>query len=132
MMGAMTEQREPRRSGSKAWLVIVVVIAILILGDLNRRMSDARRLERDARSLGTEVAGLEATNQALATEVAMATSDVMVEEWARSEARMVQEGEVLIVPVPEEGVTPEPTPAQSESRRPVTNWEVWWALLFGN
>lgn len=128
----MMEEREPRRSGSKAWLLIVVVIAVLILGDLNRRMADARRLERDARSLTTQVAGLDATNRALATEVAQATSDVMVEEWARAEARMVQEGEVLVVPVPADGGSAEATPAPAAPREPPSNWEVWLALLFGD
>ncbi|MFP3853016.1 MAG: FtsB family cell division protein [Anaerolineales bacterium] len=125
------EQRRRRRGPSKAWLIVAIILGILILGDLNRRMANARRLERDARMLSTEVSQLAAENQDLQTQVAGATSDAMVEEWARSEGRMVREGERLIIPVPADpqsgGITPTPVPA---SERP-TNWEVWLALLFG-
>ncbi len=131
MMKPTMEDEKTQRGASKAWLIVAVVVAVLILGDLNRRMADARRLERDAVRLTTQVVDLERTNQALATDVAQATSDLMVEEWARSEARMVQEGESLIVPVPVEGMTPEPTATPVDTRRPPSNWEVWWALLFG-
>ena len=128
----MSETRRPRRRGSsKAWLVVAVILAILILGDLNRRMANARRLERDARSLSTEVAQLAEENADLETRVAGATSDAMVEEWARTEGRMVQEGERLIIPVPAEGEVAEVTPAPAAPAERPSNWEVWFALLFG-
>ena len=128
----MSETRRPRRRGpSKAWLVVDVILAILILGDLNRRMANARRLERDARNLSTEVAQLAEENADLETRVAGATSDAMVEEWARTEGRMVQEGERLVIPVPAEGELGEVTPTPVTPAEIPSNWEVWLALLFG-
>lgn len=112
-------------------MIIAVILAVLILGDLNRRMANARRLERDSRDLTTEVAQLERENSDLQTQVAGATSDAMIEEWARSEGRMVREGERLIIPVPADPAMAE---AQSAPQAPIerpTNWEVWLALLFG-
>jgi cell division protein FtsB len=117
---------------SRVWLLFVVVIAVLILGDLNRRMADARRLERDRVQLQTEVASVEAYNDDLRTQVAEATNDVLVEEWARSQAGMVREGEHLILPLGESGATPVPTPAPSDSEPGASNWAIWWALLFGS
>ena len=127
----MSEERRRRRGPSKAWLVVAIILAILILGDLNRRMANARRLERDARSLSTEVAQLAEENAELETSVAGATSDAMVEEWARTEGRMVQEGERLIIPVPAEGEVAEVTPTPVAATDRPSNWEVWFALLFG-
>jgi hypothetical protein len=107
------------------------VIGVFILGDLTRRMADARRLERDARLLGTQVEALEEDQASLQTQVAVATSEGMVEEWARGEAKMVGQGEKLVVPIGPQGPLPTPTPAPSGVQSSPTRWEVWWALLFG-
>jgi cell division protein FtsB len=116
---------------SHLWIVLAAVGGILLLGDLNRRMSNARQLERDATALQTETSALETQQADLQTDLAAAGSDVQVEEWARNQARMVREGEVLVIPLPGAGVvTPTPQAAPSRGELP-GNWDVWWALLFG-
>jgi cell division protein FtsB len=127
----MPDPPSTRPKISRAWLLIVVVLAVLILGDLNRRMADARRLERDRIQLQTEVASIEAHNNDLRTKVAEATNDVLVEEWARSQAGMVREGEHLILPLGDSGATPVPVPETDSSQPNASNWSIWWALLFG-
>jgi cell division protein FtsB len=131
MIQAMSPSSQERRRGTTLLIVVLVAAGILILGDLNSRMVDARRLERDAEALQTEVAAEATRNADLKTQVAGATGEAQVREWAHSQAGMVQEGERLVVPLAEEGqysaVTPTPTPALGEP----SNWEVWWALLFG-
>jgi hypothetical protein len=112
-------------------LVVAVVLGILILGDLNRRMSNARRLERDALQLSTEVVELEARNEDLMTRVAGATGQAMIEDWARAQGRLVREGEHLVVPVPADPGSVEPSQDPEPFGEPPTNIEVWWALLFG-
>ncbi len=113
------------------WIVVAVVVGVLILGDLNRRMANARRLEGEARLEQTQVASLEAERARLETQIAAATSGVLVEEWARGEAKMVLPGEHLVVAMPASGgeATPWPTPTPLPPLP--SNWEVWWALLFG-
>jgi cell division protein FtsB len=112
-------------------LVLIIVAGILVLGDLNQRMADARQLEQDASLLKTEVTSLESENQALQTQVAEATSEAAVERWARSEGKMVRPGEILVFPVAPTGTRfvqqPTPTPLPPLP----SNWEVWWALFFG-
>ncbi len=124
----MSESKSPV---PRVWIFLGVIAAILILGDLNRRMTDARRLERDSIVLQTQVASMEADGEALRTQIYEATNEILVENWARGEARLVRPGEVLIVPVtPASGVplpTPTPTPASSQP----SPFEVWWALIFG-
>ena len=112
-------------------MALALIVGILILGDLNQRMADARRLERDARALQTEVAGMEAQAARLATQVAQATSESLVEEWARREGRMVREGEHLIVPLPPTGSAAAPAARTTPFAPPPSNWQVWWALLTG-
>jgi cell division protein FtsB len=122
-------QGKPRISG--VWIFILVIGGILILGDLNRRMADARRLDQDAQALETEVASLETESADLITQVAESTSDIVVREWAHEEGGMVAPGEVLVVPVAPSDVLPMVTPTPVPSLQQPSNWEVWWALLFG-
>lgn len=117
---------------SRVWILVAVVIGILILGDLNRRMSDAQRLERDAVTLGTEVASLEADQGRLQTAVAQATAQPQVEAWARTQARMVRDGEKLVIPMPASGEVNAAPPTPTPAALPPSRWEIWWALLFGS
>jgi cell division protein FtsB len=124
----------PTRTGSslgRAGIVLAVIAGVLILGDLNQRLADARRLERDTLALQTEVAGMEAQAARLATQVAQATSESLVEEWARREGKMVREGEHLIVPIPPAGTSAAPAFAPTPIPPAPSNWEIWWALLTG-
>ncbi len=132
MTPLMSEEARPSgfRPG-RVGLFLLLILAILILGDLNRRMVEARRLERDAAMLATEVASLETEQAVLQTQVAGATSEAAVGAWARSEARMVQPGERLVVPLPASGPPPTPTPEASAAEPPPSPWQVWWALFFG-
>jgi cell division protein FtsB len=116
---------------STVWLLAALIVGILIMGDLTRRMTDARRMERDARTLATEVSELETLNEDLEQNIAGAGDDASVEAWARSQAKMIQEGERLVVPQPVEEpsfVVAQPPEAPVE---PPTTWEVWLALLGG-
>ncbi len=122
-------QGKPRISG--VWIIILVIGGILVMGDLNHRMADARRLDQDAQALETEVAGLETESAELLTQVAEATSDIAVYEWAHEEGGMVKPGEFLIIPVAPSDAIPEATPTPVPDLEQPSNWEVWWALLFG-
>jgi cell division protein FtsB len=117
---------------SNVWLAVIVIAGILILGDLNRRMTDARRLEQDSLILQEQVASLEAEELRLQTQIAGATSEESVEAWAHDQAKMVREGERLVVPIPQPGATVAaavPSAADSET---TSNWQLWWTLLFGS
>jgi cell division protein FtsB len=113
------------------WLLIALIVGILILGDLTRRMIDARQLEVDARTLATEVAGLEFDNIQLQTRIAEVTSEASIAHWARSEAMMIREGERLIIPVPAAGIGVQPTATPTPLNDPPSNFRIWWALISG-
>ena len=131
MANKMASSNKEKQRFSGMWVIIFIVAGILILGDLNRRMADARRLDRDARALETEVAHLATESGILQTKVAEVTSESLVGEWAHGEGGMVREGEILVAPIAPLEVTPVATPTPTPSLREPSNWEVWWALLFG-
>lgn len=115
-------------------LIVVVVILVLValLLNFNQRMVLLLKLRSQVKTLTEEYAQLEATHASLQTQIAYANSDKAVEEWAREQAGMIQEGDIPIVimspstPVPTEQAEPEPTVDEVE------NWEIWQELFFGD
>ncbi len=126
--------REPRRglnvSMPQVMLVIGVVIALWIIIDFNGRIQTEQRISAEASQLRAQVTSLAATQSALATQLAFASSDAYVAEWAHSEGRFVQPGEVLVVPVPAIAATLTPVPQVVVQPTPPTNFQIWWDLFF--
>ena len=114
---------------------IVVIVGLVLLALLviifNNRMAEQRQLVAQAEDIRTELHALQQTEANLDAQIAYATSDLAVEEWAYQEARWVREGDQPVVPVPKSQATPVVAPA-AEPPEPVTysNWQVWWALFF--
>jgi cell division protein FtsB len=109
-----------------------VLFLVLVIVDFNSRLEKLDRLNRQADITRAEATNAAWTKVALETQVAYANSDQIVEEQARSEGRMIQEGDQPVIilgdegePVPE---NPEPTPIST----PKPNWELWWDLFFGD
>jgi cell division protein FtsB len=116
---------------STIFLIAGIFVLFYLVLDLNGRLQDMTRLTGDRDTAATEVAELEATVYSLNTQVAYATSDVAVEEWARQQGRLTRPGDVLIVPLPAEGeVTPQVQITPTVTPEPVQNWEIWRELFF--
>jgi cell division protein FtsB len=119
------------RPNWKQLLIIAgFVVLFFLLMDLNARLSDLTRLNTQLEDMETEVGGLRLTQDSLKSQIAFATSEAAVNEYARN-AGMIREGEKLIVPLPagtpmpEQSMQPTATPFQVENR------DIWWALFFG-
>jgi hypothetical protein len=82
--------------------------------------------------LQEQVASLEAEELRLQTQIAGATSEESVEAWAHDEAKMVREGERLVVPIPLPGSTAAASAPSAADSETASNWELWWTLLFGS
>ncbi len=133
---------QPAKAGTKAsapvrppltllqLLVIIGLVAgLLIMLDFNRRQAEAQRLEADRNHVGTQVAQLEYEHAALLTQVAYATTDSAVIDWAHEHGKLVQPDEVLIVPVvPTAQATAAPPPVVAPPSPPA--WRLWWGLFF--
>lgn len=108
-----------------------VILLMLLMMNLNSRLNEYFRLASERDRVNTQVSDLRATKAALETQVAYATSDEAVEEWARSEAHMAQPGDQVIVPLTPASQATVPVTQATPAPLTVQNWEVWWALFFG-
>jgi cell division protein FtsB len=113
-----------------ALLVIGLVILVLLVMDFNNRMAELRRLSDQREVVAAEVAALEQTRISLETQIAYATSEGAVMQWAYQEGRWVQQGDVLVVPVSPGESTPVPQAMLSPTPQPESNWKIWLSLFF--
>ena len=109
--------------------VVGFLLALLVVLDFNQRLAAAQRLRDAADVAGTEVAALESERALLQTQVAYATTDAAVIDWAHEQGKAVQAGEVLVVPVIPTSLPTALPPAPEEPRRPAA-WTLWWTLFF--
>src|SRR5512136_1756961 len=112
-------------------VVVGILIAIVLLIDFNRRLEALNSLSENLVSVRAEGTAVMQTQQALVTQVAYATSDNSVEQWAY-ENKWVRSGEhpVVLVGAPG-GVTPTPEPQVLTPTESLPNWRIWWELFFG-
>jgi cell division protein FtsB len=127
----MTKDKEQKSTFPRLWLFVLVVLGALVLGDLNQRMADARRLDQDAGLLQVEFDTLQEDNAQLEAEIAIANTEAYVEHWAHQEARMVREGETLVILVGPEGEESVSSIPSEEDKPQSNNWEVWLELIIG-
>jgi hypothetical protein len=111
-------------------IILGLFIAVVLLIDFNRRMEELGRLTAKLDSVRAEGTSIMQTQQALLTQVAYATSDNAVEQWAY-ENKWVRVGEHPVVLVPAGSVTPTPEPQVATQTESLPNWRIWWELFFG-
>lgn len=112
-------------------LLIGVGILVLVILDLNGRIEGLNRLSEEAEAVRAQATQAMQTQMALLTQVAYANSNAAVEDYARAEGHMIQEGDIPVVPVGNTNVTPTPQVTPTPSPTPMSNWEIWWMLFFG-
>lgn len=110
----------------------IFIVLFFVLTDLNTRLTEYFRLSDQRNDMRTVVAQLDSTRAYLQTQIVFATSEAAVDEWARQQAHMVKPGDKLVVVVPKGSLTPVPESAQAPTPQAVENWQVWWALFFGD
>ena len=116
-----------------SWRYALVIAGLVFLAymvmDFNSRMAELRTLTVQKELVGARVTSLERTQQALRTQIAYATSEGAVVDWAYEEGHLVRPGDNPVVPVPPLGSTPAPTPTQVVVRPVVSNWQMWLWLF---
>ena len=112
-------------------LLIGVGILVLVIVDLNARLEGLNELNNEVSVVRVQATQAMQTQLALQTQVAYANSDQAVEDYARAESHMIQEGDIPVVPVGAANATPAPEVTPTPSPAPMTNWEIWWMLFFG-
>ena len=115
----------------KVGFVIAAVVLFLLVMDLNSRLNELSRLSAQRDKAETVVVDLKKTMVVLKTQIGYATSEGAVEEWAYEEGHMVRPGENLIIPLQPAGATQVPLTVQEATPIPVSNWNIWKALFYG-
>ncbi len=113
-------------------LLGIFILAFFLLMDFFTRLTELSRLSNQRDQAQYEITALQSTVLALRTQIAYVTQPVAVEEWARDEAHMAREGDVLIIPVAPASTTDRPVEYTIQTQEPAANWEVWWSLFFGD
>ena len=103
-----------------SWKYAVLIVGLVVIGYLvmnfNNRIANLRRLTDPAGCGGCSPARVGEHQAILQTQIARATSEAAVIEWAYQEGNMVRPGDNPVVPVPPEGSTPVPTPTPAVPR----------------
>jgi len=106
----------------------LVLLAFLVM-DFNTRIAALRRLTLEKEAVSAQLVSLQQTNAALQTQIAYATSEAAVEDWAYEEGNLVRPGDNPVVPIAPPGGTPIVTPTPVETITTVNNWEMWLWLF---
>lgn len=112
-----------------ALLVIGLVVLTLLVMDFNNRMAGLRRLSDKREDVAIEGTDLMHTQVYLETQIAFATSEAAVNEWAYEEGHMVREGENLVIPLEYPGFTPKVTIIPTATPEPESNLQIWFSLF---
>ena len=121
---------DPKKPQKVISFLLIIVFFFMLLG-LNDRLTEYFKLSRQRNEIATEVYGLQSTEITLRTQIAYASGDNAVEDWARGEAHMALPGDMVIVPltpsssVAGSSISTTPTPSLLE------NWQIWKNYLFG-
>ena len=111
-------------------IVLGLVVAVVLLIDFNRRMEELDSLTAKLDSVQAEGTAVMQTQVALVTQVAFATSDQAVEQWAYQN-KWVRVGEHPVDIIAAGNVTPTPAPPAVTQVVNPSNWRIWWELFFG-
>jgi hypothetical protein len=108
-----------------------IAILLFLIMDFNTRLEGLSRLQNQLATVQAQGTNVVATQYALQTGVAYATSDAAAQEYARNQAHLAQPGDNVIVPLPVPGSTPPPPATPTPTLANLTNWDVWMQYLFG-
>jgi cell division protein FtsB len=112
-------------------IIAGVLILVVVIVDFNSRLEELDRLNRKVETTRAEATQAALTKDAYETKVANATSDQVVEEEARTNGGMIQEGDHPVVVLGDESETPLENPSPTHTPTPKPNWQLWWDLYFG-
>ncbi len=115
---------------------VLLLVLLLAASAFQRAYTLQRTLQRERETIIPLLTAQAQEQATLIAELTRVQSDQYVIEWARQHGGMVQDGEVLVIPlVPTAPPTPIPTPhptlTPSPTPTPAPFWLRWWRSLGG-
>lgn len=113
------------------FIILLIILFFMVMG-LNSSLAEYFQLTSQRSQMKERIENLQATQQALETQIAYADSGKAVEEWARTYQHYVQPGDQAIIPLSPEEATPQIQYVETPTPSAVENWQIWWTLFFGD
>ena len=112
-------------------LVVVIAALVFLMMDFNNRMVNMLQLDHQEKALSTQVSALKATKSQIEADLAYATSDKALEQWARESGHLINEGDrpIVVIPPANQIITPSPSP-QTKTLT-LDRWQIWKELFLG-
>lgn len=129
-------ERPQQISSVQIVFALLLSIGLLLVINFSGRIARGQQMEAERQRLQATIDVLEREKLELLRARDYAASDAAVEEWAHREAKMVRDGEVLVIPIPGNLAVPTaappplvyvPTPVPEPA---IPNWHLWWNLFF--
>ncbi len=114
-----------------AGIIGILILAFVVL-EFNRRLEELNVLNKQNDLVREQATQAVQTQISLQTQVAYAGSTAAVEQWARTEGKYIQDGDLPVVPVAQPGSAPLELNTPMPQPTPQPNWQVWWDLFFGD
>ncbi len=111
-------------------LIFTLVILAFLVMDFNARTAELNQLIIEREAVTERLLERQQARDALATQIAYATSPAAAAEWAY-ENHMALPGDQVVVPVQVSPVTPTPTVIPVVQPTQMNNLDRWLLLIFG-
>ena len=139
MAETQPKRDKPKRtgqiSGTQVMFAAILAIGLLLAINFSSRIAAGQPLQEAYEKVVSEVDVLRREQADLVKKHDYVQSDAYVSQWARSEGKMVRDGEILVIPVPAGAiaeVTPTAAPLIDVQTTPPEpkSWQLWWSLFF--
>ncbi len=107
-----------------------LVLLLLLLFSFSNRIAEFTRLTAQEDIESGRIFELQQTEAYLDEQIAFTTSEAAVEEWAREEARMAQDGDFPVIPLNPDGVGASSADKQTSTGSPESNFQAWLEWFF--
>lgn len=107
-----------------------IVLLLIVLFGFSQRIAEYSRLNSQVERESARITQLAATQSYLEGQIAYATSEAAVEEWAREDARWAREGDFPIIPLVPPDFTPEAPSEEEGIASSSSNWQTWMDWFF--
>jgi len=111
------------------FFIFGLAILVILFMDFTQRVAEVGKLKHRKEQVIQQVTQLAATSVYLQTKISYVKSDQMALSYAYRERRMIKDGDVRVVPLPDINVTPKFTPTPYATRNHYDNWDYWKALF---
>ncbi|MBC8263069.1 MAG: hypothetical protein H8E47_02980 [Anaerolineales bacterium] len=113
--------------------LIVATIVLSLVVDFGRKVAPYRRLQLEEARLDQAIEYEKARQDYLLWLKGYVQTAAFVDDWARTEWKMVKPGETAVIPMfPEASIAPQARPREGSPPSGGSRWREWLGVFFGD